>query len=134
MTKIVTNFKATQAKTLKIVIAKSLITNAHAMIIISHIRRLPYRGYITLKLCFTYKVTQIGKRYYFSWGEERLPELAPFWRSQWGLKALSYHPASPFAATFLATNLLVIIMFKTIFIFSDEILYLYEELIKNDFI
>ena len=135
MTKIVTNFKATEAKTLKIVIAKSLITNAHAMIIISHIHRLPYRGYITLKLYFTYKVTQIGKRYYFSWlkkvnrnvivnltlkievvpeqelrvlgGEERLPELATFWRSQWGLKALSYHPVSPFVATFLATNLLV---------------------------
>ena len=45
MTKILTNFKATQAKSLKIVVAKSLITNAHAMIIISDIRRLPYRGY-----------------------------------------------------------------------------------------
>ena len=67
MTKIVTNFKVTQAKSLKIVIAKSRITNAHAMIIISHIRRLPYRGYITLTLYFTYKATQIGKRYYFSW-------------------------------------------------------------------
>ena len=37
------------------------------MTIISHIRRPPYRGYITLKLYFTYKATQIGKRYYFSW-------------------------------------------------------------------
>ena len=45
MTKILTNFKATQAESLKIVVAKSLITNAHAMIIISDIRRLPYRGY-----------------------------------------------------------------------------------------
>ena len=45
LTKILTNFKATQAKSLKIVVAKSLITNAHAMIIISDIRRLPYRGY-----------------------------------------------------------------------------------------
>ena len=35
MTKILTNFKATQAKSLKIVVAKSLITNAHAKIIIS---------------------------------------------------------------------------------------------------
>ena len=32
------NFKATQAKSLKIVVAKSLITNAHAMIIIYDIR------------------------------------------------------------------------------------------------
>ena len=30
--------------------------------------------------------------------------------SQWRLKALSYHPASPFVATFLATKLLVIIV------------------------
>ena len=67
MTKIVTIFKATQAKSLKIVIAKSRITNAHAMTIISHIRRPPYRGYITLKLYFTYKATQTDKRYYFSW-------------------------------------------------------------------
>ena len=43
--KILTNFKATQAKSLKIVVANSLITKAHAMIIISDIRRLPYRGY-----------------------------------------------------------------------------------------
>ena len=47
LTKILTNFKATQAKSLKIVVAKSLITNAHAMIIIYDIRlrELPYRGY-----------------------------------------------------------------------------------------
>ena len=38
LTKILTNFKATQAKSLKIVVAKSLITNAHAMIIIYDIR------------------------------------------------------------------------------------------------
>ena len=35
------------------------------MIIISHICRLPYRGYVTLKLYFKYKATQIGKRHYF---------------------------------------------------------------------
>ena len=67
MTKIFTNFKATQAKSLKIVVAKSLITDAHVMIIISHIHRLPYRGSVTLKLYFTYKSTQTGKHYYFSW-------------------------------------------------------------------
>ena len=110
MMKIFTNFKSTQAKSLKIVVTKSLITNAHKMIIISHICRLPYRGYVTLKLYFTYKATQIGKRYYFSWlknvnctvivnftlkiemvpqqelrvsgGEKRMPELATFWRSK----------------------------------------------------
>ena len=108
--KIFTNFKSTQAKSLKIAVAKSLITNAHEMIIISHIRRLPYRGYVTLKLYFAYKATQIGKRCYFSWfksvnrtvivnftlkiemvpqqelrvfGEEkRMPELVTFWRSK----------------------------------------------------
>ena len=67
LTKIVTNFKAKQAKSVKIVVTESLITNAHAMIIISHIRILPYRGYATLKLYFTYKAIQIDKRYYFSW-------------------------------------------------------------------
>ena len=78
------------------------------MIIISHIRRLPCRGFVTVKLYFTYKATQIGKRYYFSWlkkvnrtvtvnftlkiemvpqqefrvlgGEKKLPKLATFWR------------------------------------------------------
>ena len=50
-TKILTNFKATQAKSLKIVVAKSLITNAYAMIIISDIRRLPYRGYMSRLNC-----------------------------------------------------------------------------------
>ena len=71
---------------------------------------MPYRGYVTLKLNFTYKATQIDKRYYFSWlrkvnrtvivnftlkivivpqqelrvlgGKKRLPELATFWRSK----------------------------------------------------
>ena len=38
MTKSLTNFKATRSKSLKIVVAKSSITNADAMIIISHIR------------------------------------------------------------------------------------------------
>ena len=38
MMKIFIKFKATQGKSLKIVVAKSLITNAHGMIIISHIR------------------------------------------------------------------------------------------------
>ena len=37
------------------------------MIINSHIRSLPYRGYVELKLNFTYKATQIDKPYYFSW-------------------------------------------------------------------
>ena len=80
------------------------------MIIISHIRRLPYRGYVTLKLYFIYKATQIGKRYHFSCfksvnrtvivnftlkiemvpqqelrvlgGEKRMPEPVTFWRSK----------------------------------------------------
>ena len=48
---ILTNLKATQAKAQKIVVAKSLITNAHAMIITSDIRRLPYRGYTPCLNC-----------------------------------------------------------------------------------
>ena len=61
-TKFWTNFKATQAKSQKMVVAKSLKTNAHAMIITSHIRTLLYRRHVPLKLYFTYKPIQIAKR------------------------------------------------------------------------
>ena len=45
-------------------------------------------------------------------GEKRMAALAT---SQWGLKAPSNHPASPFVATFLATNLLVQVQYHAIF-------------------